>query len=326
MGLAVEQFDLSSYDLVISSSHTVAKGVITGPDQLHVSYVHSPMRYVWDLQPRYLDSFGWKRGAKGAAARVLFHYLRLWDSRTAAGVDDYIANSAFIARRVEKAYGRRATVIYPSVDTERFTPGGQKGDFYLTSASRNPFKETALVVDAFRHTPERRLVVTGEASDMERIRALAGPNVELLGHVPTDRLVDLMREAKAFVFAAAEDFGIVMAEAQACGTPVVAFGRGGAAEIVRSVPRPESARMRPPPRQRTDGPDHDTRPTGVLFDEQTVPSLLVALERFERDEDAITSEACRASALRFSADRFRKRFTSHVEATWTRWLSDSWSR
>jgi glycosyltransferase involved in cell wall biosynthesis len=304
MTVAVEQFDLSRYDLVLSSSHAVAKGALAGPDQLHVSYVHSPMRFVWDAQPQYLEAFGWGRGVKGLAARGMFHYLRLWDARTAAGVDDLIANSRFVARRIEKTYRRPSTVIYPPVDTNRFTPADDKEDFYLTSAFMNPFKQTALVVEAFRRDPRRRLLVTGTGPEEERIRALAGPNVELLGHVSIDELSDLMGRARAFVFAAAEDFGIVMAEAQASGTPVIALRKGGAVEIVTDV---------------QDANRRGDAPTGVLFERQAVDALLDALDRFEAAEGLITPQACRQSALRFSEARFRSEFRAHVDAAWRRW-------
>jgi glycosyltransferase involved in cell wall biosynthesis len=304
MTVAVEQFDLTAYDLVLTSSHAIAKGALAGPDQLHVSYVHSPMRFAWDAQTEYLESFGWSRGVKGLAARAVMHYLRLWDTRTAAGVDDFIANSHFVARRIEKTYRRSSTVIYPPVDTRRFTPTSERGDFYLTSAFMNPFKQTALVVEAFTRDRRRRLLVTGAGPDEARIRALAGPNVELLGYVTTDELSDLMRRARAFVFAAAEDFGIVMAEAQASGTPVIALRRGGATEIVRDL---------------QDADAQGDAATGVLFDGQTVAALLDAVHRFEAAEARLTPGACRQRALRFSEERFRSKFRAHVDAAWQRW-------
>jgi glycosyltransferase involved in cell wall biosynthesis len=312
MALAVEQLDVSAYDLVISSSHAVAKGALTGPDQLHVSYVHSPMRFAWDAQADYLESFGWQRGAKSVVARGVFHYLRLWDHRTAAGVDDFVANSHFVARRIEKVYRRASTVIHPPVDTDRFAPAGAKEDFYLTSAYLNPYKRTALVVEAFRRRPDRRLVVTGTGPEENRIRALAGPNVTLRGHVSTEELSDLMRRARAFIFACAEDFGIVMAEAQASGTPVIALRKGGATEIVCDLGGSAAP---------ANGVKGHEPPTGVLFEPQSVDGLLAALDRFERAAEHLTPEACRARALRFSTERFRSRFKNHLDRTLAEWNS-----
>jgi glycosyltransferase involved in cell wall biosynthesis len=297
MPLAIEQLDLSAYDVVISSSYAVAKGVITGPDQLHVSYVHSPIRYAWDLQHSYLREAGLERGLRSALTRLLLHYVRLWDTRTINGVDRLLANSAFVARRVRKAYGRPSTVVHPPVHVDRFTPGPrhERGDFYLTASRLVPYKRVPLIVEAFAATPERRLVVIGEGPDEERVRAAArgAPNVAVLGRQPEDVLVDHMRRARAFVFAAQEDFGIAPVEAQACGTPVIAFGRGGALESVRGEP--------------------GAGQTGVFFHEQSVPAIAEAVARFEAVAHRIRPEACRESALRFSAEAFRARLREVVE-------------
>lgn len=232
MPLAVEQFDLSGYDLVISSSHAVAKGVLTGPDQLHLCICYSPIRYAWDLQHQYLEESGLTRGVKGAAARLLLHYVRLWDARTANGVDDFIAISGFIARRIQKVYRRDATVIYPPVDTDGFALRPDKEDFYLTASRLVPYKKIDLIVEAFSALPDRRLVVIGDGPEMAKVRAKAGPNVQLLGYQPFSVLKDHLQRARAFVFAAEEDFGIVPLEAQACGTPVIAYGKGGSLSLI----------------------------------------------------------------------------------------------
>ena len=173
MAFAVEQFDLSGYDLVISSSHSVAKGVLTGPDQFHVSYVHSPMRYAWDLQHQYLRETGLDRGLRGLAARWMLHKMRLWDCRTANGVDLYLANSAYIARRIKKVYGRESTVVYPPVDADFFQPCEAKEDFYLTASRLVPYKKVDAVVAAFGLMPDRRLVVIGDGPERRRIRRAA---------------------------------------------------------------------------------------------------------------------------------------------------------
>jgi glycosyltransferase involved in cell wall biosynthesis len=296
MPLAVEQLDLASYDIVLSSSHAVAKGVLTGPEQMHVSYVHSPMRYAWDLQHQYLRESGLDRGLKGWAAKWLLHRLRMWDQHTANGVDHFVANSRFIRSRIRHIYRREAHVIYPPVDVESFSPGGAREDFYLTASRLVPYKRVALLVEAFTRMPERRLVVAGDGPERERIRALAGPNVELLGHCDEHTLRDLMRRARAFVFAAEEDFGIAPVEAQASGTPVIAYGHGGATESIRGL-------------------EH-ARPTGVFFDEQSVPAIVAAIDTFERNAHRIAPAACRENALRFSAGRFVTEYSGFVQRAW----------
>ena len=293
MPLAIEQFDLSSYDLVISSSHAVAKGVLTGPHQVHVSYVHSPIRYAWDLQHQYLAEAGMQRGMKSWIVRLLLHYIRIWDQRTAHGVDAFVANSAFVGRRIRKAYGSEATVVYPPVDVERFELGTQHEDFYLIASRMVPYKRIPLIVEAFAAMPSRRLVVIGDGTDFARAKASATPNVTLLGYQPDAVLVDYMQRARAFVFAAEEDFGISVVEAQACGTPVIALGRGGVREIVIDSADPE-------------------RGTGLFFEEQTVASIVDAVERFEQ-RPAFRGEVCRRNALRFTAERFKHEFMDVVE-------------
>ncbi len=290
MPLAIEQLDLSGYDLVISSSHAVAKGVLTGPDQLHLCYIHTPIRYAWDMQEQYLRESGLTRGPLSWAARRMLFSLRAWDVRTASGVDAFVANSRFIARRVWKVYRREASVIYPPVDVERFMPQGTKEDFYLTASRLTPYKQVDLIVRTFAGMPERRLVVIGDGPEMKKIRRDATPNVQVLGYQPSDVLRNYMQRARAFVFAAEEDFGIVPVEAQACGTPIIAFGRGGATETVQ------------------DGT------TGIFFEEQTVQSLASAICRFE----AMTFDpaTCRANAVRFAPERFRREFTQFVDSQW----------
>jgi glycosyltransferase involved in cell wall biosynthesis len=294
MPIAIEQVDLSGYDLVISSSHAVAKGVLTGPNQVHVSYVHSPIRYAWDLQHQYLRESHLSTGIKSAMARVLLHYIRGWDSRSANGVDHLVANSQFIARRIRKAYQREATVIYPPVDLANMTVCTQKEDFYVTASRMVPYKRIDLIVQAFSQTPERRLVVIGDGPEMKRIKSVAGENVTILGHQPTDVLVDHLRRARAFVFAAEEDFGISVVEAQACGTPVIAFGRGGALESVVGLPL--------------------DRPTGVFFGEQTLESLQEAVNRFEDNAGLFDPRQCRRNAERFSSENFKTALMNFIDA------------
>lgn len=291
MPVAIEQFDLSGYDMVISSSYAVAKGVITGPNQKHIAYVHSPIRYAWDLQHTYMRQARAERGLKSILMRLVLHYIRMWDVRTAFGPDVMIANSAFVARRIRKCYGREATVIYPPVELGDFklSDSGKRDDFYLTASRMVPYKRIPLVVEAFRAMPSRNLVVIGDGPEMAEVKRLVTENITVLGHQPADVLRDYMQRAKAFVFAAEEDFGIVPVEAQACGTPVIAFGKGGALETVCDL-------------------DCDD-PTGVFFDTQSISSIIEAVSRFELSSNRIKTNNCRNNALRFSQERFRHEFS-----------------
>jgi len=295
MPLAVEQFDLSGYDLVISSSHAVAKGVLTGPEQLHICMCYSPIRYAWDLQHQYLRESNLEQGVKGAAARALLHYVRLWDVRTSPSVDLFISISEFIAKRINKVYRRPSLVLYPPVDTSAFTPSEERGDFYMTASRMVPYKRIDLIVEAFSKMPDKRLIVIGDGPEMSKIQALATPNVKIMGYQPFEVMRDQMRRARAFVFAAEEDFGIAPIEAQACGTPVIAYGRGGALETIR------------------DGV------SGLFFVEQTPRSLMDAVFRFEDQEEEFDPQACRENAMRFSNERFDREFKQAMDAAVAAW-------
>lgn len=286
MPIAIEQLNLSSYDLILSSSHAVAKGVITGPHQLHISYVHSPMRYIWDLQHQYLRESGLDKKFSGYFARYFMHKLRLWDTRSANGVDHFIANSHYIARRIMKTYRREAEVIYPPVDTSQFIPSQNKEEFYLTASRFVPYKRIDLIVECFQSMPDKKLIVIGDGPEMKKIKAKAGPNVALLGFQQNDVLIDYLQRAKAFIFAAEEDFGIIPLEAQACGTPVIAYGKGGALETVRSLNHP--------------------KPTGLFFPEQTVKALCETVQQFEADPTPFTASHCIENASQFNPQRFRE--------------------
>lgn len=293
MPIAIEQMDVSAYDVVISSSHCVAKGVLTGPNQVHISYVHSPIRYAWDLQHQYLREAGLTHGLKSKIARLIMHYMRIWDTRTSNGVDYFIANSHFIAKRIWKCYRREATVIYPPVDIEKFEYCEDKDDYYVTASRMVPYKKMDFIVEAFSQMPDKKLVVIGDGPDFEKIKGKAGPNISLLGFAPDEVLKDKMQHAKAFVFAAEEDFGITPVEAQACGTPVIAYGKGGSLETVRELGVRDN-------------------PTGVFFKEQTVESLKAAVARFEQEQTAITYNNCRHHAEQFSGAIFRQNFKNYV--------------
>lgn len=293
MPLAIEQLDLSSYDLIISSSHAIAKGVLTGPDQLHICYCHSPIRYAWDMQHQYLREAGITKGIKSWLTRYILHKIRLWDYRTANGVNYFIANSKFIARRIYKVYRRDADVIYPNVAIEKFSFCKTKSDYYLAASRLVPYKKMSLITQAFTNMPDKKLKIVGIGPEAAKVKAIAdkAPNITYLGFVADEDLVKLMQEARAFIFAAEEDFGILPVEAQACGTPVIAYGRGGSCETVNGL-------------------DHEM-PTGVFFNEQTTESLITAVSRFE-SQDEITAENCHANALRFSEERFRNEFRQFV--------------
>ena len=293
MPLAVEQFDLSSYDLVISSSHCVAKGVLTGPDQVHISYVHSPIRYAWDLQGEYLQQAGLSTGWKGWLAKGILHYMRIWDSRTAAGVDAFIANSAFIGRRIWKCYRREAAVVYPPVDTEKFSVCKVKEDFYLAASRMVPYKKIDVLAEAFQKMPDKRLIIIGDGPEMEKVRAKAGKNVEILGYQPDDVLRDYLQRAKAFLFAAQEDFGILPVEAQAAGTPVIAYGKGGILETVR--------------------PLGEECPTGVFFAQQDAAAVCKAIDLFEENQAEFSAENCRKQAEKFTRRVFQREFSKLAE-------------
>ncbi len=285
MPLAIEQFDLSSYDLVISSSHAVAKGVLTGPRQLHICMCYSPIRYAWDLQHQYLAESGLDKGWKSGLVRPLLHYIRMWDVRTAPGVDLFISISRFIERRIEKVYRRSSVVIYPPVNTDDFTPSDSRKEYYMTASRMVPYKRIDLIVEAFARMPDKKLVVIGDGPEMDKIRSIASPNISILGYQPFEIMREHMRSARAFIFAAEEDFGIAPIEAQACGTPVIAYGQGGAVETIK------------------DGE------TGLFFEDQTPRSLMDAVVRFENGR-GFSAEACRANAMRFSVERFDLEFSA----------------
>lgn len=292
MPLAIEQFDLSNYDLILSSNHAVAKGVTTRADQLHICYVHTPIRYAWDLQQQYLQGAKLNRGLKSAMTQLVLHYLRLWDVASANRVDHFIANSRYVARRIQKTYRRPAKVIYPPVEVDRFTPNQEREEFYFVLSRFVPYKRVDLIVEAFTRLG-LPLIVVGSGSDRDRLKRIAGPNIAILDHQPEATVVDLMQRCKAFVFAAAEDFGIALVEAQAAGAPVIAYGKGGAVETV--IPQV----------------------TGLLFPEQTVESLMEAVQMFEQKQFLFDAEKISHHADQFSSERFRQELSTYIDRKWT---------
>lgn len=292
--LAIEQFDLSGYDVILSSSHVAAKGVLVRSDQLHICYCHTPVRYAWDLTHRYLKENGLERGLKSFLARAILHYIRLWDTLTANRVDYFIANSRYTARRIWRAYRREAVVIHPPVDVERFRVSEKKDDFFLFVSRLVPYKKADLVVATFTKLG-LPLVVVGEGPQFDECRRLAGKNVEFLGYQDDATVADLMSRARALVFAAEEDFGIVPVEAQACGTPVIAYGKGGVEDTV--VPATG---------------DNWEVATGLFFHEQSVEALEAAVKQFLAWEGRFRPEVLRRNAERFSRERFKREIEMFV--------------
>lgn len=294
---AIESLDLAAYDLVLSLSHAVAKGARTTPRQLHICYCNTPMRYAWDLREQYLATTGLDRGLRGVAVRRMLDRLREWDRRTSDRVTHFIANSAFIAQRIERAYGREATVIHPPVDTAFFTPSADGSlpsrDYFLAASRFVPYKRIDAIAAAFALLPQERLVIAGDGPEAARIRAAAGPNARFVGRVTREEMRELLRNARALVFAAEEDFGILPVEAQACGTPVIAYGKGGVLETV------------------------DTRPdhaTGLFFASQGARAIADAVAAF--DAHAFAPIHCRAHAIGFSTQRFTEALTGFVASAW----------
>jgi glycosyltransferase involved in cell wall biosynthesis len=286
--LAIEQFDLSSYDLVISSSHAVAKGVLTHSGQVHVCYCHSPMRYAWDLYHQYIKEAGLDRGIKGFFAKCVLHYIRQWDIVNTNRVDYFISNSNYIGRRIKKIYNRDSVTIYPNVAVQDFEVCLEREDFYFTCSRFVPYKKIDLIVQAFNNMPDKKLIVIGDGPDFKRIKKLAFTNTILLGYQPFDILKHYMSKAKAFVFAAEEDFGILPVEAQACGTPVIAYGRGGVRETVIE------------------------NKTGIYFDEQTVLSIIKAIDLFEKNIKTFNHVEIAKHSLQFSPHRFKQELSTYL--------------
>jgi glycosyltransferase involved in cell wall biosynthesis len=287
--LAAELFDLREYELVISSSHCVVKGVIPHPDALHVSYVHSPVRYAWNqyyayFSPRKLPVF----------SRIfippVIHYLRLWDESASARVDHFVANSVNVARRIKKYYRREADVIPAPVDTEFFQPAdGRPEDYYLIVSALVPYKMIDLAMAAF-HRFGARLKIVGQGPDEKKLRKLAGTNIEFLGAVDSSSLLRLYQNARALILPGEEDFGITALEAEACGTPVIAFGRGGALETVI------------------------VEKTGLFFLEPRVESLLAALDKFQGLE--FNKLEVRSQAMKFSRTIFKDKVQTYIRDKW----------
>nr|WP_199298465.1 glycosyltransferase [Leptolyngbya sp. FACHB-17] len=292
--IAIEQLDLRNYDIILSSYHAVAKGVLTSPQQLHICYCHAPMRYVWDMTFDYLRDSRAGRGISGILTRYLLHQLRQWDVISSNRVDYFIANSQHTARRIWRCYRRSAEVIYPPVNVDRFSFASQKQDFYLTVSRLVGYKKISLIVQAFNQL-NLPLVVIGSGAELKQIRKIAKPNIQVLGWQPDHVVEQYMQQAKAFIYAAYEDFGIAPVEAQACGTPVIAYGAGGTSETVRDL--------------RTSG----SQGTGILFPAQTEAAIVEAVHAFEQHRSLFQPEIARSHALKFHPEVFQERYLNFID-------------
>ncbi len=286
---AIEQFDLSGYDLIISSSHAVAKGVLTNSNQLHINYCHTPIRYAWDLTHQYLNEAGLQHGLKAMAAKSILHYIRMWDVAAANRVDYFVANSKYVAARINKTYRRDAKVIYPPVDTSLFPLHPNKEDFYLTASRLVPYKRIDMIAEAFSQIGDKKLLIIGDGPEGKKIKAKSSGNIEFLGAQPREKLREYMQKAKAFVFAADEDFGIMVIEALSCGTPVIALNKGGTGETL------------------IDGK------TGILFDSQHAAQIKDAVLRFEKCPGKFEPSELSEYARQFDRKIFEEKIKSFVD-------------
>ncbi len=275
---AIESFDLKDYNLIISSSWAVAKGIKKDKNQLHISYCHTPIRYAWDLYNEYTSNL---KEPKRFLVKQTLKYIREWDLKSSSRVDFFIANSKFVQNRIKKTYNRDSKVIYPPVDIHKFTLYEKKEDFYLTASRLVPYKKTKLIVEAFNKMPNRKLVVIGDGEEFKAIEKIAESNITLLGYQKDKVLIDYMQRAKAFIYSAIEDFGIVPIEATACGTPVIALDKGGTKEtIIDNL-------------------------NGIHFKEQTTKDIIEAVERFEKlrfEPQKVSSTAQNFSIIRFKRE------------------------
>ncbi len=278
---AVENFDLREYDLILSSSHSVAKNVLTHSEQLHICYCHTPMRYAWDMFLDYTNNLSFP---KRQIVKYFLHKIRIWDYVGAGRVDYFIANSKFIQKRIKKVYKRDSVVIYPPVDVDKFTLCTKKEDYYVTMSRLVGYKRVDLIVKAFNKNG-KKLIVIGDGEEFENIKKIAKSNIELMGYLKEDEAIKIIQKAKAFVFAAIEDFGITPVEAQACGTPVIALNKGGSAESVNEK-------------------------TGVFFEIQSINSINKAIKEFESKK--FDYNYIRKWAERFSRDRFEREIKEFV--------------
>jgi glycosyltransferase involved in cell wall biosynthesis len=288
MPLAIEQFDLGLYDVIFSCSHAVAHGILTRPGQMHINYIFTPARYAWHLYHDHMQAGNLHGPIRSGLARLVLHYFRLWDLAAANRVDHFIAPSRWSAANVWRAYRREAKVIYPPVDVDQFEPTKKKENFYLVVSRLVPYKKIDLIVSAFTEMPEKKLIIIGSGPEENHLHNLAGPNIEFLGYQPDPIVREHMQRAKALVQASEEDFGITAVEAQACGTPVIAYGSGGALETVLEGK------------------------TGVYFGEQKPESIVTKVHKFENINEKFSLQEIRQQADRFSKELFFKQVEQFI--------------
>ena len=330
---AIERFKLDGFDLILSGSHCVAKGVKVPPGALHIAYIYTPMRYIWDLQDAYVGP-----GRMGPLSRALLQAvagrLRRWDLEANARVDHFAAISRHVAGRIWRHYGRKAEVIYPPVETARFRIAVRTDDYYLVAGAFAPYKRLDLAVAAFNRLG-RRLVIVGDGQEGRRLRRMAGPTIEFLGRRPDDEVAALLARCRALVFPGEEDFGILPVEAMACGRPVIAYGKGGITETVIPINSSESrvpsfqcgvSGVGATRRVAPTGHLEPGAPTGVFFYEQTVEALIGAVKLYERSADRFDPEALRAHALTFDRSIFEKRMAAYVAERYDLWTREGRSR
>ncbi len=326
---AVERFALDDYDLILSGSHCVAKGVRPPPHSLHIAYVYTPMRYIWDLHEAYVGP-----GRMGPLSRPLLRAiasrLRRWDIESNRRVHHFAAISHHVADRIRRHYGRVAEVIYPPVETARFYVTGRTDDYFLAGGAFAPYKRIDLAIRAATRSG-RRLVVVGDGQEGPRLRQMAGPTVEFVGRRPDDEVAVLLSRCRALIFPGEEDFGILPVEAMACGRPVIAYGKGGVTETVIPLNGSrfhdshsgleESSSQAP-----ETGRSERGAPTGIFFHEQTVEALMGAIQLYERSVDRFDPEALRAHALTFDRSIFEKRIAAFVAERYEAWANEGRSR
>lgn len=308
MPIAVEQFDLREYDIVISSDASVVKGVITRPDTLHISYCHSPIRYAWDMYHEYLNSAGLGY-IKRKLMPIVMNYIRNWDFSASQRVDYFVSNSRHTANRIKKYYRRSSVVISPPVDIDQFKKGVKKSDYYLFLGQLTPYKGAELAVETFNKL-QKKLIVAGSGERLSAVKKLAGDSVKVMGGCSRKKIIDLLSKARALIFPCEEDFGIVPVEAQASGTPVIAYGRGGALETINGV---------------FTGDIPTSENTGIWFRNKSIEGLSEAIDWFESFETVFSDEQICSYVKRFNKERYKTEMGEFIQQKWNKFVQNGYT-